>query len=424
MAGASSNWSSSSSISFIPTGPQVFINFRGKDLRKGFISFLVPALQEKNINVFIDEHEKRGKYLISLFDRIGESKVALVIFSEGYTESKWCLNELVEIRECMDQEKLIVIPIFYKLEPEVVKRLKGNFGDKFRDLEYIYQDQPERAQQWKEAIVSVCQNFALTLPENSDKSDKDFVRLIVKEVRKVLRIPNTSKGRKGKIRENDVEGFPVPASKLTITMRETPSEEAVEVSLLNEFYWPDNMSGNSPNRKQLPEQSYEFKFWVLNRPQGNVFMIDARELSIAWSDNSNHWIWLTLPNQNPNESDGEVAYLRNVCWLDIAGKFDTRYLSPNTRYEVVFVVMLEDTTFECETPVKLKLDLPSNRENPQEWSMDMVDHITDEWIDIPVGEFTTSKKNVGEISFAMYEHESLLWKSGLYVKCVAIRPKH
>lgn len=164
MAGASSFTSSLSSISFIPTGPQVFINFRGK-LRQGFISFLVAALKEKNINVFIDEHETRGKYLISLFDRIGESKIALVIFSEGYTESKWCLDELVQIKECMDQEKLIVIPIFYKIDLAVVKRLRGKFGDKFRDLEDKYQHEPERPQKWKEAIVSVCQTFALSLPK-------------------------------------------------------------------------------------------------------------------------------------------------------------------------------------------------------------------------------------------------------------------
>lgn len=169
MAGASlvsSSSSCSSNVSLIPTRPQVFINFRGKELRKGFISFLVPALKDKNINVFIDDQEERGKYLTSLFDRIGESKIALVIFSEDYTESKWCLDELVQIKECMDQNKLRVIPIFYKLDPAVVKRLQGKFGDQFRDLEYRYKHKPERPQKWKEAVISVCQTFALFLPEH------------------------------------------------------------------------------------------------------------------------------------------------------------------------------------------------------------------------------------------------------------------
>ncbi|VVB07981.1 unnamed protein product [Arabis nemorensis] len=414
MAGASS----SSIVSLIPTGPQVFINFRGKDVRKNFISFLVPALKDKNINVFIDEREERGKFLINLFDRIGESKVALVIFSEGYTESKWCLDELVQIKECMDQKKLTVIPIFYKLDPTKVKGLRGNFGDKFRDLVDRYQHEPERFKKWTEALTSVSQTFALSLSKYSDKSDKDFIRSIVKEVRKVL--PDISKGRNEVINDD----LSPAGRKLTITMYEAPNDEAVEVSVLNELYWINDMTENLHIRNQSPGPSYEFKFWVLNRPNGNVFMINARDLSIEWSENPDHWTWLPLPNQNPNESIVEIAFLRKASWLDVAGRFDTRYLSPRTRYEVVFVVKLNYTTFEWETPVKLKLVLPNSKEKPQERSVDMVDYMSNQWVDIMVGEFTTSITNMGEISFALYEHECQLWKSGLFVKGVVIRPKN
>ncbi|CAH8257002.1 unnamed protein product [Arabidopsis lyrata] len=76
-----------------------------------------------------------------------------------------------------------------------------------------------------------------------------------------------------------------------------------------------------------------------------------------------------------------------------------------------------------ETPVKLKLDLPNTWEKPQEQSVDMFDYISNQWLEISVGEFTTSMKNVGEISFAMYEYECQLWKSGLFVKGVTIPPK-
>lgn len=219
MAIASSSPSSSSNVSVIPTGPQVFISFRGKELRKGFISFLVPALKKKNINVFIDEHEVRGKDLISLFRRIGESKIALVIFSEGYTESKWCLDELVQIKKCVDQKKIIAIPIFYKLDPAVVKGLKGKFGDKFRDLIERYHHEPERYQKWTEALTSVSRTFALCLPEHSDKSEKDFIRSIIKEVKKAL--SNISRERNGDREEID-DCFVVSERKLTTDMYDTP----------------------------------------------------------------------------------------------------------------------------------------------------------------------------------------------------------
>ncbi|CAL9239306.1 unnamed protein product [Arabidopsis halleri] len=409
MSGASSVSSiCSSNVSLIPTGPQVFINFRGKDLRKGFLSFLSPALKKEKINVFKDEQEERGKYLISLFDTIGESKIALVIFSEGYCESHWCMDELVTIKEYMDKNRLKIIPIFYRLELDVVKDLTGKFGNNFWNMVDKYQPEPEKLHKWTEALFSVCQLFALILPKHSDTSDRDFVKVIVKAVKKVQR--NFSQGRNGEIGD---QGFLIPTSKLTITMHESPNEEAVQVSVLNEFY---------QMRNQSPGPSHEFKFWVLTRPKGNVFMIDARDLSIEWSENSNHWTWLPLPNQKSNESVVEIAFLKSASWLDIAGKFDTRYLSPRTRYEVVFVVKLE-YTFEWETPVKLKLDLPNTWKNPQEQSVDMFDYISNQWLEISVGEFTTSMKNVGEISFAMYEHECQLWKSGLFVKGVTIRPK-
>ncbi|XP_010439743.1 PREDICTED: protein PHLOEM PROTEIN 2-LIKE A5 [Camelina sativa] len=368
--------------------PQVFINFRGKDLRKSFICFLVTALKNENINVFIDEHEERGKKLSDLFIRIGDSEIVLVIFSEGYTESKWCLDELVKITECMDQEKLRVIPIFYKLDIAVVKRFQGKFGDQFRDLECRYNNtKPETPQKWKEAVVSVCQRFALSLSENSDITDEDFIRIIVTEVKKML--SDSSTRIDGKIVKND----------------EASNEEAVEV------YQSNNMTGNT--QIQLPEPSYELKVWVL----------EARELSITWSNDSEYWFWLPLINRSPNESVKEVAILKKVCWLHISGKFDTQYLSPRTRYEVVFVVALLRSNSKWKTPVNLKLVLPKSLGKLQERSVNMLDYLSEDWVDIPVGEFTTSNKNIGEIYFAMYDHDCNQWKSRLFIKGVAIRPK-
>ncbi|XP_023637526.1 protein PHLOEM PROTEIN 2-LIKE A5 [Capsella rubella] len=239
------------------------------------------------------------------------------------------------------------------------------------------------------------------------------IRLIVEEVSKVL-----PEERNGQIGDIEVDNYSVPTSNLTLTLCEAPNEKAIEVPR------PNSSTENSRNRTQLPGQSYELKIWVLERPRGNTFMIDARELSITWSHDSNHWTWLTLTNQSPNESAVEIAFLRNACWLDVAGKFDTRYLSPMTRYQVVFVVLLQYTKTEWKKPVKLKLVLPKGMGKPQERSVNMVNHITNEWVDILVGEFTTSNKNIGEISFVMYEHNSKMWKSGLFIKGVAIRPKY
>lgn len=119
----------------------------------------------------------------------------------------------------------------------------------------------------------------------------------------------------------------------------------------------------------------------------------------------------------------EAAVLEAVCWLAIDGKFDTRELTPETMYEVVYVVKLEDTASGWETPVNLKLILPNSRARPQERSVSLKEHIGKWWVDIPAGEFMTSSENAGEISFSMYETQTGWWKKGLFVKGVAIRPK-
>ncbi|KFK31596.1 hypothetical protein AALP_AA6G133200 [Arabis alpina] len=168
----------------IPPQYQVFINYRGDEIRKNFLGFLVKAMRNANINVFTDEIEVKGTDLHNLFMRIEESRVAIAILSDRYTESSWCLDELAKMKEMIDQEKLVVIPIFYRLDANNCKRLVGAFGDNFRDREREYRSEPERVQKWKDALISIPQKVGLTLAGHRDESE--LVDSIVKEVKKVL----------------------------------------------------------------------------------------------------------------------------------------------------------------------------------------------------------------------------------------------
>ncbi|CAL9241812.1 unnamed protein product [Arabidopsis halleri] len=175
-----------------PPNIQVFINFRGDQLRNSFVGYLVHALRRSEINVFIDNQEQRGEDLNTLFKRIEESRIAIVVFSSRYTESKWCLEELVKIKERVDQGLLKVLPIFYKVTPTNVKRLKGEFGDHFRDKEYMYESDEPMIKRWKEAIVFVSHKFALTLDEK--RSESNLIAEIVASVKKVIAIIEGGEG--------------------------------------------------------------------------------------------------------------------------------------------------------------------------------------------------------------------------------------
>ncbi|CAN6697449.1 unnamed protein product [Malus baccata var. baccata] len=106
-----------SSSSFVPDWKyDVFLNFRGEDTRKTFIGHLYKALVQNSINTFIDAEElRKGNGLSQLLTAISDSRLSVVVFSQNYASSTWCLKELVQILQCMDQKKQIVIPIFYQL---------------------------------------------------------------------------------------------------------------------------------------------------------------------------------------------------------------------------------------------------------------------------------------------------------------------
>ncbi|VVB12369.1 unnamed protein product [Arabis nemorensis] len=160
------------------------------------------------------------------------------------------------------------------------------------------------------------------------------------------------------------------------------------------------------------------KYWV-DEKNSNCFMLFPRKLSITWSDDPNYWTW--VPNkESPNETI-EAVELKNVCWLDITGNFDIKNLTPGITYEVVFKVKLEDPAYGWEIPVNTKLVLPNGR--AQEQKVSLKDKPRYQWFDIRVGQFKAEDNSTGEITFSMYEHEAGVWKKGLFLKGVAIRPK-
>ncbi|KAH0748083.1 hypothetical protein KY290_027315 [Solanum tuberosum] len=56
-----------------------------------------------------------------LMKAIKDYKVSLVVFSNNYATSRWCLDELVKIIECKHKNGQIVIPIFYDVDPSHVQ---------------------------------------------------------------------------------------------------------------------------------------------------------------------------------------------------------------------------------------------------------------------------------------------------------------
>ena len=122
--------SSSSSSSFTNNlkNFDVFLNFRGEDTRLGFISHLYNALYQQGIKTFIDDDLRRREEISAgLLKVIESSRISIILFSENYASSTWCLDELVKIVECKKNDQL-VRPVIYNVDPSEVRNQKGKFG--------------------------------------------------------------------------------------------------------------------------------------------------------------------------------------------------------------------------------------------------------------------------------------------------------
>ncbi|XP_010481473.1 PREDICTED: protein VARIATION IN COMPOUND TRIGGERED ROOT growth response-like isoform X1 [Camelina sativa] len=129
----------------------VFLSFRGEDVRVTFRSHFLKELDRKLITAFRDNEIERGHSLWpDLLQAIKNSRIAVVLFSKNYASSSWCLNELLEIVNCKDK---IIIPVFYCLDPSQVRHQIGDFGKIFEKTCRRYSE--EVKSQWKKALTDV-----------------------------------------------------------------------------------------------------------------------------------------------------------------------------------------------------------------------------------------------------------------------------
>ncbi|XP_060673931.1 disease resistance-like protein DSC1 [Ziziphus jujuba] len=132
----------------------VFLSFRGEDTRNTFVGYLYAALSANQILTFMDHELERGDEISPTLSRaIKESKISVIIFSENYASSTWCLDELVHILEYKKTRGQIVIPIFYGIDPSVVRKQEGSYKVAFDSHEKSFRDRMEKVNQWKAALT-------------------------------------------------------------------------------------------------------------------------------------------------------------------------------------------------------------------------------------------------------------------------------
>ncbi|KAG0601555.1 hypothetical protein M758_11G121100 [Ceratodon purpureus] len=136
----------------------IFINHRGPDTKLNFVTFLEDDLKEKHYSPFVDMSLKEGEATFEEIKKaIQTTRVHLAIFSPGYAESKFCLEELVDMLECREKnpETVTFIPCFFDVKPKDLRNThiyRAPFHDAFQRHEDNVNYSDELISKWKKAL--------------------------------------------------------------------------------------------------------------------------------------------------------------------------------------------------------------------------------------------------------------------------------
>nr|XP_043627447.1 disease resistance protein RPV1-like [Erigeron canadensis]XP_043627448.1 disease resistance protein RPV1-like [Erigeron canadensis] len=165
----------------------VFVSFRGEDIRKSFIDHLFKDFKQNGIHAFRDNIAlPRGEEISpQLYNAIENSRILMVIFSKNYASSSWCLRELVKILNLKQMEKAHheVRILFYDVKPEVVRKQTENYAEAFAKHQVSNRAEVD---EWKRALTMAASLSGWDLNDMTNGYESKFIDCISKDIRKTL----------------------------------------------------------------------------------------------------------------------------------------------------------------------------------------------------------------------------------------------
>ncbi|KAL2966540.1 hypothetical protein AAZX31_16G123200 [Glycine max] len=164
----------------------VFLSFRREDTRHGFTGNLYNVLRERGIHTFIDDDEpqKADQITKALEEAIKNSKIFIIVLSENYASSFFCLNELTHILNfTKGWDDVLVLPVFYKVDPSDVRHHRGSFGEALANHEKnLNSNYMGKLKTWKMALRQVSNFSGHHFQPDGNKYEYKFIKEIVESV--------------------------------------------------------------------------------------------------------------------------------------------------------------------------------------------------------------------------------------------------
>ncbi|XP_054810208.1 uncharacterized protein LOC129311761 isoform X3 [Prosopis cineraria] len=161
----------------------VFLSFHGEDTRLCFVSILRESLRQRGIRVFIDdEFIRTGEEITpALLKAIQESRIAIIVFSENYASSTFCLEELEKILECFKEEGRLIYPVSYYVDPSELRRPRGSYAKALAGLEKRFEDNIQKVQKWRLALFQAANLKGCHL-KSKIANEQECITKIISEV--------------------------------------------------------------------------------------------------------------------------------------------------------------------------------------------------------------------------------------------------
>lgn len=191
-------------------------------MKNTFASHLYQGLLNHGLRVFLDKPEMQpGDSLTSQIESaVRTASVHVAVFSPGYAESSWCLNELL----LMLESGKTIIPVFYHVTPAELRRTQGKpgkYADALQKLsekktydpqsrEWMSRYNSTTIEEWRNGLsrVSEISGFELEMFNGDEgKLVENVVRRVLKKVAKTpLHVAKYPKGLDEKVYlfENEV----------------------------------------------------------------------------------------------------------------------------------------------------------------------------------------------------------------------------
>jgi hypothetical protein len=144
----------------------VFLSFSHHDIGKNFGDHLYKDLNSAGIRTLRDDGGIYAGQKSDIKKALQESRISVVVFSKGYASSTKCLDQLVHIMDARNKTRLLVLPVFYNVDPSEVSEQKGLFEEAFAKHEKSFHKEMARVESWRAALKEAADLAGMVLQQD------------------------------------------------------------------------------------------------------------------------------------------------------------------------------------------------------------------------------------------------------------------